>query len=159
VVIVLLQKNDAGLEQPIYFFSRALRDIEVIYKIMDKQAYSLVKSIKAFRFYVLHSNIIAYVPSVVVKGILIQPDLDRRRSKWISIILEFFLEIKPTKIVKGQGLANILAESNCRYLEVNFINTRSENQQVEVFDKSTQYNPPLVECTWYKDIIFFLQEL
>jgi len=28
-----------------------------------------------------------------------------------------------------------------------------------VFDKSTQYNPPLVECTRYKDIIFFLQEL
>jgi hypothetical protein len=71
VVIVLLQKNDAGLEQPISFFNRALRDVEVKYDIMDKQAYSLVKSIKAFRVYVLHSKIIAYVPSVVVKDILI----------------------------------------------------------------------------------------
>jgi hypothetical protein len=26
-------------------------------------------------------------------------------------------------------------------------------------DKSSQDNPPLVECAWYKDIIFFLQEL
>jgi hypothetical protein len=54
VVTVLLQKNDAGLEQPISFFSRALRDTEVRYAIMEKQYYALVKDIKAFRVYVLH---------------------------------------------------------------------------------------------------------
>jgi hypothetical protein len=159
VVVVLLQKNDAGLEQPISFFSRALRDAEVRYDIMEKQAYALVKALKYFRVYVLHSKIIAYVPSASVKDILIQPDIDGRRSKWIARILEFDLEIKPTKLVKGQGLAKLLVESNCKSLEVNFINTCSENQQAKVSDKSTQDNPPLAECTWYKDIIYFLQEL
>jgi hypothetical protein len=43
-----------------------------------------VKSLKAFRVYVLHSKIIAYVPSAAVKDILIQPDIDGRRSKWIA---------------------------------------------------------------------------
>jgi hypothetical protein len=71
VVILLLQKNDAGLEHPIFFSSRALRDAEVTYDIMENQAYALVKSLKDFRVYVFHSNIIAYVPSVVVKDILI----------------------------------------------------------------------------------------
>jgi hypothetical protein len=52
-----------------------------------------------------------------------------------------------------------LDESNCKYLGVNFINTCSENQQSDFSDKSSQDIPPLVECTWYKDIIFFLQEL
>jgi hypothetical protein len=33
---VLLQKNDARLEQPISYFSRALRDVEVRYDIMEK---------------------------------------------------------------------------------------------------------------------------
>jgi hypothetical protein len=159
VAVVLLQKNDAGLEQPISFFSRALRDAEVRYDIMEKQAYTLVKALKDFRVYVLHSKIIAYVPSASVKDILIQPDLDGRRSKWIAKILEFDLEIKPTKLVKGQGLAKLLVESNCKYLGVNFINTCSENQQVELSDKGSQDNPPLAECTWYKDIIYFLQEL
>jgi hypothetical protein len=74
-------------------------------------------------------------------------------------ILEFDLEIKPTKLVKGQGLAKLLAESNCKYLGVNFIDTCSEDQQAELSDKSSQDNPPLVECTWYKYIIYFLQEL
>jgi hypothetical protein len=159
VVIVLLQKNDAGMEQPISFFSRALRDAEIRYDIMEKQAYALVKSIKAFIFYVLHSKIIAYVPLAAVKDILIQPDIDGKRSKWISRIVEFDLEIKPTKLVKGQGLAKMLVESNCKALEVNLINTCSGNQQVKVYDKIPQFNPPLIECIWYKNIIFFLQEL
>jgi hypothetical protein len=56
VAVVLLQKNDEELEQPISFFSRALRDAEVKYNIMDKQAYALVKALKDFRVYVLHSK-------------------------------------------------------------------------------------------------------
>jgi hypothetical protein len=71
VAIVLLQKNDAGMEQPISFFSRALRDAEVRYDIMEKQSYALVKDLKDFRVYVLHSKIIACVPSTSVKDILI----------------------------------------------------------------------------------------
>jgi hypothetical protein len=42
VETVLLKKSDDGLEQPISFFSRALRDVEVKYDIMEKQAYALV---------------------------------------------------------------------------------------------------------------------
>jgi hypothetical protein len=117
----LLQKNIEGLEQPISFFSQALRDAEIKYDIMEKHAYSLVKALKAFKVYVLHSKIIAYVPSASVKDILIHPDIDGKRSKWISKILEFDLEINPTKLVKGQGLAKLLAESNCKSLGVKFI--------------------------------------
>jgi hypothetical protein len=80
-----------------------------------------VKSLKAFRIYVLHSKVIAYVPSAFVKDILIHLDIDGRRSKWISQNLEFDLEIKPTKLVKGQHFSKLLAKSNCKYLGVKFI--------------------------------------
>jgi hypothetical protein len=89
---------------------------------MEKQAYALVKALKAFRIYVLQSKIIAYVPSAVVKDIVSQSDIDRRRSKWLAKILEFDLEIKPTKLIKGQGLAKLLAEANCQALGISFIN-------------------------------------
>jgi hypothetical protein len=118
-----------------------------------------VKSLKDFRVYVLHSKIIAYVPSSFVKDILIQPDLDGRRSKWITKILEFDLEINPIKLVKGQGLDKLLVESNCKYFGVNFINIGSENQQVELSNKISQDIPPLEKCAWYKYIIYFPQEL
>jgi hypothetical protein len=54
VAAVLLQKNVKGLEQPISFFSRALRDVEIKYDIMENQSYTLVKSLKAFIVYVIH---------------------------------------------------------------------------------------------------------
>jgi hypothetical protein len=94
-----------------------------------------------------------------VKEILIPRDIDGRRSKWIDKILEFDLEIKPNKLVKGQGLAKMLVESNCKDLGVNFINTFSGNQQAELFDKDSQVSPTLVGCAWYKDIIFFWKKL
>ena len=71
LAVVLLERNLEGLEQPISFFSRALRDVEMRYDIMEKKEYDLVKSLKAFRIYVLYSKIIAYVPSTSVKEILI----------------------------------------------------------------------------------------
>jgi hypothetical protein len=154
VAAVLLQKNNQGKEYPITFFSKALRDAELRYEIMEKQAYALVKSLKAFRFYVLHSKITAYFPLVFVKDILIQPDIDGRRSKWIAKILEFDLEIKPTKLIKGQGLAKLLAESNFKALGINFI-----NEQDEPSNHHFQGTSPLAACPWYKDILYFLQEL
>jgi hypothetical protein len=114
---------------------------------MEKQAYALMKALKAFRVYVLHSKETAYVPSTSMKDILIQPDVDGRRGKWIAKILEFDLEIKPTKLVKGQGLAKLLAESNCRALGISFINTFSENQLAESSIKISHNGSSLVECT------------
>jgi hypothetical protein len=156
VAAVLLQKNEEGREQPISFFNKALRDAKIRYEIMEKQAYALVKALKDFRVYVFHSRVTAYVPSASVKDILIQPHIDGRRGKWIAKILEFDLEIKPTKLVKGQGLAKLLAESNCKALGVSFIKAFSRNQQAESSSKSSQGGLSLAECTWYIDILYFI---
>ena len=42
---------------------------------MEKQTLALVKALKDFRVYILHSHIISFVPHIVVKDILSQdPD-------------------------------------------------------------------------------------
>ena len=68
---------------------------------MEKQAFALVKSIKYPRVYILHSHTIAYVPNAMVKDILTWDNPDGRRGKWIVVILEYDIDIKPTKLVKG----------------------------------------------------------
>jgi hypothetical protein len=98
---------------------------------MEKQAYALVKALKYFRVYVLHSKVIAYVPSNTVKDILNQPDTNGKRGKWIANIQECDLEIKLTKLNKGQGLARILDESNCRVLGINRITEITKHPSVE----------------------------
>lgn len=87
-----------------------MRDVEIRYDIIEKQAYVLIQALKAFRTYALHSHITTYVPNHVVKTVLTHPDTDGRRGRWIEKILEFDLEIKTTKLVKGQGLTKLLAE-------------------------------------------------
>ena len=93
-----------------------MTDVELNYDIIEKQAYSLIQALKSFRMYVLYSPITAYVPNSAMKIVLTQPDTDGKRGRWIIQILEFDLTIKTTKLVKGQGLANLLAESNCKVL-------------------------------------------
>ena len=79
---------------------------------MEKQAYALVKSLKHFRTYVGYSKKIGYVPHSAIKDILAQKDCLGIRGKWVSKIQEYGLEIRPTKLIKGQGLAKMLTESN-----------------------------------------------
>jgi hypothetical protein len=107
--VVLLQRNVDDQEQSVAFFSKVLRDAEVKYEPLENQAYALIKSLKASRIYILQAKVIAYVPSRSVKDVLIQPDIDGKRSKWIPKLIEFDVDIKPVKLVKGQGLAKILA--------------------------------------------------
>jgi hypothetical protein len=127
------------------------------YEIMEKQAYALVKALKAFRVYVLHSKVTAYVPSASVKDILVQPDIDGKRGRWIAKILEFDLEIKPTKLIKGQGLAKLLAESNCKALGlVSSMSKISEVIQQPIFSGCLIAG----KCAWYQvTFLYFLQEL
>ena len=87
---------------------------------MDKQAYASIKALKEFRVYILHSHSIVFVPFVAIKDILTQAEPDGRRAKWIATLLEYDLEIKPTKLVKGKGLAKLMAQSNYELLGVNF---------------------------------------
>jgi hypothetical protein len=70
VASVLLQKDDDSMDHPVAFFRKTLRDDELRYDPIEKQAYALIKSLKAFRIYILHAKVIAYVPSPSVKDVL-----------------------------------------------------------------------------------------
>ena len=45
IAAVLFQNNAKGLEQPISFFSKVLRDSELKYNSLEKQVYALVKAL------------------------------------------------------------------------------------------------------------------
>jgi hypothetical protein len=88
VVAVLLQKDDESIDHPVAFFSKTLRDDELRYDPIEKQAYALIKSFKSFIIYILHVKVITYVPSSFVKDVLIQLDIDGKRAKWIAKLIE-----------------------------------------------------------------------
>jgi hypothetical protein len=71
--------------------------------------------------------------------------------------------VKPTKLVKGQGLAKILMEENHELLDINFIGENSVNLQTELAADGQHNNQQVAEhlssCEWYSGIIHFLQKL
>ena len=120
---------------------------------MEKQAYACVKALKEFRVYILHSHSTVFVPSATIKDILTQAEPDGRRAKWIASLLEYDIEIRPTKLVKGQGLANLMAQSNHEALGINFLEpciniiAQQEEEQVHL---------NFLASAWYKDIVYVL---
>jgi hypothetical protein len=104
---MLLQINKENNKQPISFMSQNIRDVELNYMITEKQAYSLVQSLKQFISYVGYNKIITFVSYLAIKDVLAQQDCLGVRGEWVSNIQEYDMEIKPTKIIKWQGLAKI----------------------------------------------------
>ena len=124
--------------------------------MIEKQALALVKALKDFRVYILHSHILAYVPNAAVKDVLVQTDPEGRRGKWIATLLEYDVEIKPTKLIKGQGLAKLMVESNLHTLDINMIAAMSDEDEEKA---PLQVSEMFVDSPWYLDIIYVLQNL
>ena len=123
---------------------------------MEKQAYACVKALKEFRVYIMHSHSIVFVPFAAIKDILTQAKPNGRRTKWIATLIEIDIQIRPTKLVKGQGLAKLMTQSNYEALGVNFfehctdIMAQQEEEQVHSY---------FFASPWYKDIVHVLLDL
>ena len=72
------------------------------------------------------------------------------------MLLEYDLEIYTTKLIKGQGLAKMLVQSNCEVLGVNILDSLSNNP---VQDEVNQIHQFFYASLSYKDILYFLQNL
>jgi len=137
------------------YFSLAYYVMEYIFVFKDfkeKQDFSLVKAIKDVRVYILYSHVIAYVPNSVVKDTLTQDGIEGKRGKWIATILEYDIEIKPTKLIKGQGLAQLMTETNFQALDINELDNEQEMA-------TPQISQAFLDSPWYADIIYVLLKL
>ena len=106
---VLTQINDQNLEAPISFYSSNLQGVELNYSEVEKQAFAVYKAIKHYRTFLLKSHTKVIVPFSAVRQLLVQRELGEKRANWITTLQEYDLEIKPEKIVKGQGFCRLLA--------------------------------------------------
>ena len=110
---------------------------------------------KTFRNYILHAKFLAYVPSAAVKNVLTQPDIDGKRAKWIAKLIEFDIEVNPTKLVKGLGLAKLMAKENCELMGINFTCVNLAKLQIVVAAEVVQdlndikpVDEKLFSCEW-----------
>ena len=109
---VLAQKNHEDAEMPISFMILTFKGVELNYSQVDKQAYTVYKSVKHYRPYILKSRTKVIVPYAAIHNVLVQKELGEKRAHWMTSLQEYDLDIKPTRIVRGQGLCQLTAQSN-----------------------------------------------
>eukprot|EP00253_Pinus_taeda_P029459 PITA_29459 len=74
-----------------------------------KSFFALDQAVKHYRPFLLKAHTKVIVPFSSVRQLLIQRELGEKRANWVTALQEYDIEIKPTKIVRGQGFCRLLA--------------------------------------------------
>lgn len=82
----------------------------------------------------------------MVRKLLIQKELGEKRANWVTTLQEYNLEIKPTKIVRGQCFCRLITRINDTSVDEPTCNI---DQVIEV--------PPIDIESQYADLIFYLK--
>ena len=74
------------------------------------------------------------------------------------------MEIRPTKLIKGQGLAKILSESNCQAFKIKLSMVANEepgraNEQRGIETATQKTHMKYLLSAWYKEIVEYLLNL
>jgi hypothetical protein len=88
--------------------------------------------LKSFRVYALQFEITTCVPRSAVKEILVQPDCEGKRGKWITKIMEYNLTINPTQLIKVQGLTKLMTESNCKAIGLYHLSRKTHDSSFQI---------------------------
>ncbi|XP_076905963.1 uncharacterized protein LOC143561878 [Bidens hawaiensis] len=108
VSAVLMVERD-GAQTPIYYISRTLVDAETRYSTLEKLVLSLVQTARRLRIY-FQGHPIHVLTNFRLQNVLSKPELSGRLAKWAIELGEHAVEYKPRPAIKGQVLADFIAE-------------------------------------------------
>lgn len=52
------------------------------------------------------------VPYTTIESILTQQEFGTKRGNWVEKVQEYDLDIKPTKVIRGKGLCELISEGD-----------------------------------------------
>ena len=131
--------------------STGLQGAELKYPTIDKQAFAVFKAVKHFRPYLLRSHTKIIVPHTTVRALLIQKEPGEQRGNWLTTLEEYDLEIKPSKLVKGQGLCKLVVEAQDPQIE----QEEGWDNEVDLLQNEVLYMPASTN-SWYIDMKYYL---
>jgi ribonuclease HI len=109
IASVVVQVYDSK-EKVVFYLSRRMLDTETRYHEMEKLCLCLFFTCTKLRHILLFVEIIIICKLDVIKHMLSAPVLKGWVGKWMFTLLEFDIRYQPAKAVKGQALADLIAE-------------------------------------------------
>ncbi|KAB2627970.1 hypothetical protein D8674_032765 [Pyrus ussuriensis x Pyrus communis] len=153
---LLAQDNNVGREQAIFYLSRNLNAPELNYSPVEKLCLALFFATSKLRHYMLPSVTQVIAQTDVIRYMLTRPIVKGRIGKWTLALSEFSLQYVPQKAVKGQALADFLAQHPSPYgfeggdVDIGLVTTR-DNHWTMHFDGSSTSTSAVVlwrHITW-----------
>ncbi|KAK1426836.1 hypothetical protein QVD17_15516 [Tagetes erecta] len=105
----VLMVDREGVQIPIYYISRVLKDYEERYLVLEKLALSLVYTSRRLRRY-FQAHTVTVLTNQPTQQVLKKPEISGRLVKWAIELGPFEIEFKPRISFKGQVLADFIAE-------------------------------------------------
>jgi hypothetical protein len=99
-----------GKKNVVFYLSRRMLDTETRYHEIDKLCLYLFSTCTKLRHIILSAEIIVICKSDVIKHMLSAHVLKGRLRKWMFALSEFDIWYQPAKAIKGQALADLIAE-------------------------------------------------
>jgi ribonuclease HI len=109
IASVVVQLHDSK-ERVVFYLGRRMLDVETRYPDMEKLCLCLFFTCTKLRHILLSAEVIIICKSDVIKHMLSAPVLKSRLGKWMFALSEFDIPYQPAKAVKGQALADPIAE-------------------------------------------------
>ena len=110
-VSLVLIRVDNGIQRPIYYMSKSLHEAEVRYLPLEKAILAVVLGTRKLPHY-FQAHTVVVLTQLPLKTILRSADYMGRIAKWGIILGAFNIKYIPRTSVKGQVLADLVAEFN-----------------------------------------------
>jgi hypothetical protein len=108
----VLTQEKRGQEGVIAYLSRRLLHEEIRYTFIEKLCLAVYYACTKCHHYLLASSCTTISQYDVVKYMLQKPILSGKLGKWVYALVEYDLEYKPLKAMKGQVVADFIVEHN-----------------------------------------------
>jgi hypothetical protein len=110
VIGAVLTQVTEGKKHIITYLSWCLIDAETRYSFIEKLCLSLFYACCKLQHYLLSSTCVAACQANVIKPMLQKPILSGRIGKWAYALIEYDLDCKSLKSIKGQIVADFIVE-------------------------------------------------
>ena len=136
VSLVLIQVHN-GVQRPVYYVSKSLHEAEVRYLPLEKAILAVVLGTRKLPHYFQAHTVVVLI-QLPLKTILRSADYTGRIAKWGTILGAFDIKYMSRTSVKGQVLADLVAEFTEPEVDELLAN---KNKDEKLVDMISQYCP------------------
>ena len=107
---LIAQEDGGGIEQPVYYISRALKDTKTHYPRAERACLAIVYASQRLCHYFLAYEVWLITKSHAIKALLQQLIFSSRISQWLLQLSQYNLKAGMPKAVKSQTIIDLLAQ-------------------------------------------------